>query len=296
MKLEEGALRPPRCQCKTQAQARSIPTSTSYQYYIAVQESPGLFVIATSIQWPITISFAINLQLGILGMGMPFGSRLQEITSWGLATSATFSKADSTVSSIFYSPQIIHPMKLLVFQITTNRSSPKYQDISYLVYSLPTTSVRLESPWSLMKQIHNPIGCRDAQFRLCHSYSLRPRDRGEVSFSCREKQGAVLSLPIQAKRENTVVRKDFGQWMIEHIDQWFTWVRNIGFEIDRMEDLVLVTGTDCARSWANVAFLGGQADARVSFNVEAAHSRINWQFLPERKTGAAWNWGPCGEV
>ncbi|KAF8262518.1 hypothetical protein EI94DRAFT_1688024 [Lactarius quietus] len=126
-------------------------------------------------------------------------------------------------------------------------------------------------------------------------FATRPRDPGEVSFSCRGKQGAVLSLPIQAKRENTVVRKDFGKWMVEHIDQWFAWVRDKGLEIDRMEDIILVTGTDRTRSWANVAFLGGQADARVSFGVEVDHSRINWQFSSERKAGAAWNWGPSGE-
>ena len=84
--------------------------------------------------------------------------------------------------------------------------------------------------------------------------------------------------------------------MIEHIDQWFAWIRYNGFEIDGMEDIVLVTGTDRARSWANVAFHGDQADARVSFGVEAAHSGIKWQFSPERNTGAAWNWGPSGEV
>ena len=130
----------------------------------------------------------------------------------------------------------------------------------------------------------------------CHSYVFRPRDPGEVSFSCREKQGAILSLPIQAKRENTALRKDFGKWMIDHIHQWFTWIRDKGLDIDRMEDIILVTGTDRTRSWANVAFLGGQADARVSFGVEVAQSRINWQFSPERKAGAVWNWRPSGEV
>ena len=119
---------------------------------------------------------------------------------------------------------------------------------------------------------HLPQGYRDAHLRchITHTYSPRPRDPGEVSFSCRGKQGAVLSLPIEAKRENTVVRKDFGKWMIKHISLWFAWVQNIGLEIDRMEDIILVTGTDRARSWANVAFLGGQADARASFGVEVA--------------------------
>ena len=130
----------------------------------------------------------------------------------------------------------------------------------------------------------------------CHSFSLRPNDPGEVVFSCREKQGAVLSLPIQAKRENTVLREGFGKWMIKHIDQWFAWTLDRELGVDQMEDIVLVTGTDHTRSWANVAFLGGQADARVSFGVEVTHSKINWQFSPERKMGAAWHWGPSGEV
>jgi hypothetical protein len=130
----------------------------------------------------------------------------------------------------------------------------------------------------------------------CRSYFLRPRDPGEVVFSCRERQGAVLSLPLQATRENTVVREGFGKWMIKHIDQWFSWILNRELGIDNMEDIVLVTGTDRTRSWANIAFLGGQVDARVSFSVEATHSRINWKFSPERKTGAVWNWGPSGEV
>jgi hypothetical protein len=129
-----------------------------------------------------------------------------------------------------------------------------------------------------------------------HSYSLRPRDPGELSFSCKGKQGAVLSLPMQAKRENTVVRNAFGKWMLKHIDQWFAWIRHKGLEIDQMEDIILVTGTDHTTSWANVAFLGGQADARASFGVNVLDSRINWQFSAERQAGAVWHWGPSGEV
>ena len=84
--------------------------------------------------------------------------------------------------------------------------------------------------------------------------------------------------------------------MIKHIDQWFAWILAKGFGVDQMEDIILVTGTDHTRSWANVAFLGGQADARVSFGVEVTHSKISWKFSPERKIGATWNQGPTGEV
>jgi hypothetical protein len=68
-----------------------------------------------------------------------------------------------------------------------------------------------------------------------------------------------------------------------------------------MEEIILVTGCDLTRSWTNVAFLGGQVDARVSFgvNVEGPESpdpRINFQFSPENARGAVLCHGPEGAV
>jgi len=134
----------------------------------------------------------------------------------------------------------------------------------------------------------------------CHSYFLRPDSPAEVVFSCRRKQGAVLSLPIQARCENTVALGDFGKWMIKHIDGWFAWVRQLGVGIDRMEDIILVTGTHRARSWTNVAFPGGQVDAQVSFGANVSTRGdivvINWKFSHECNRGAVLNCGPDGEV
>jgi len=48
-----------------------------------------------------------------------------------------------------------------------------------------------------------------------------------------------------------------------------------------MEDIVLVTGAHRTRSWTNVAFLEGQTDARVSFEVQVtADTSINCTFHP----------------
>ncbi len=68
-----------------------------------------------------------------------------------------------------------------------------------------------------------------------------------------------------------------------------------------MEEIVLVTGCDLTRSWTNVAFLGGQVDARVSLgvNVEGPDSPdpiINFQFSPENARGAVLCRGPEGMV
>ena len=65
-----------------------------------------------------------------------------------------------------------------------------------------------------------------------------------------------------------------------------------------MEEIILVTGCDRSRSWTNVAFLGDQVDAQVSFGVkvEDHDTSINFQFLPENARGAVLRRGPEGVV
>ena len=135
---------------------------------------------------------------------------------------------------------------------------------------------------------------------IFHLDFLRPDSPVEVVFSCRKKKGAVISLPTQARCEDTVALGDFGQWMIKHVDPWFAWVRQLGVGITRMEDIVLVTGAHRTRSWTNVAFPGGQVDAQVSFGANVATRgdtvTINWKFSQECSRGAVMNCGPSGEV
>ena len=88
--------------------------------------------------------------------------------------------------------------------------------------------------------------------------------------------------------------------MIKHIDGWFAWSRHVGLDINRMEDIILITGTHRTRSFTNVAFLGGQGHAEVSFGAEVTdvlgHTTIDWQILHEQNRGAMLNRGPIGEV
>ena len=130
------------CQCSLQV--RFVSISPSY----SCSELLRSFMIAPSLQWPTTISFANSLQLGFPDTDMPCGSHLQGtfITSWRLAMLVILAKEDSTVSSISCCLQMTHRIKTSVFQTTINRSSPMCQNISYLVYFVPTTFVRPESP------------------------------------------------------------------------------------------------------------------------------------------------------
>ena len=109
----------------------------------------------------------------------------------------------------------------------------------------------------------------------------------------------MLSLPVVTQRQDTRARGDFGKWMLRNIDRWFAFARGLGLGIDQMEAMILVTGCDCAGSWANVTFLEGQTYGQASFGVEVVQGSdisINWQFSPGNTQGAVCNWGPEGKV
>ena len=129
---------------------------------------------------------------------------------------------------------------------------------------------------------------------------LRPDDEPEVTFSNTSRRGgAVLSLPVDASLQDTLARRDFGQWMIKHIDYWLAFTRQLGLGIEQMEDIILVTGCHRTISWANVAFLEGHTNAQASFGVEVVRGlavSVKWQFFPARVRGAMCSWGPEGKV
>lgn len=104
---------------------------------------------------------------------------------------------------------------------------------------------------------------------------------------------------MEARREDTLARGDFGTWMVKHIDRWFAFARGLGLGIEQMEDLILVTGSDRTRSWTNVAFFGDEHDARATFGVRVVHGpaiSVEWQSKPEHVQGAVLHRGPSGTV
>jgi hypothetical protein len=94
---------------------------------------------------------------------------------------------------------------------------------------------------------------------------------------------------------------DFKLWIVKHIDSWFAFARNLGLGIEQMEEIILVTGCDLTKSWANIAFFGNQIDSQVTFGVRAEDPdgpdpSIAFQFSPENAQGAVFHPGPHGKV
>jgi len=104
---------------------------------------------------------------------------------------------------------------------------------------------------------------------------------------------------VTAQREDTIARGDFAAWITSHIDSWFAFVRRLGLGVEKMEDIVLVTGRHRTRSRTNIAFYEGQAAAQVSFGVQVTGdvgAGINWQVSRRNIQGAMLSQGPSGVV
>jgi len=97
-------------------------------------------------------------------------------------------------------------------------------------------------------------------FSLLKPHSIRPDDDSQVTVSCSGKQGALLSLPFPAACEDTIAQGDFGRWLAKNIDCCMKVAEDLGLGVNRMEDIILVTGRHLARSWINVAFSDTRGD------------------------------------
>jgi hypothetical protein len=82
-------------------------------------------------------------------------------------------------------------------------------------------------------------------------------------YHCRG-PGALLSLPHDGYRKDAIVTKIFQDYIRDNVVSWFSWSQKIGLSVERMEDLILVTGCTLVTSWAAVGFLGRTGTAEVS--------------------------------
>jgi len=123
---------------------------------------------------------------------------------------------------------------------------------------------------------------------------IRPDDDTSITFSCSGTKGALISLPVPAQCEDTIAHGDFSKWITRNIDDCMRLAEDLGWGVNRMEDIILVTGRHLAKSWVNVAFSESRRGAQVSFGVRV--SGVSGVHLEERNgTGGELKLGPSGE-
>ena len=141
-----------------------------------------------------------------------------------------------------------------------------------------------------------PLGNRAfLTHRLRCLHPIRPDGYENVTFSCSGRQGALISLPFLSEREDTLARADFGKWIVKNIHGCIRVAEDLGWGVDCMEDIILVTGRHLARSWIYGTFAENQSFAQVSFGVRV--SGVSGVSLHQRDVnGGELKLGPRGNV
>ena len=76
--------------------------------------------------------------------------------------------------------------------------------------------------------------------------------------------GAVLSLPNGGQHEDVIRAQVFEDYIQAHVESWFTWARKNRLGVERVEDLILVSGCTLVTSWAAAEFVDDNMDAEIS--------------------------------
>lgn len=94
-----------------------------------------------------------------------------------------------------------------------------------------------------------------------------------------------MSLPNGGHREDVIRTKVFEDYIRDHIVNWFTWAQNNKLGIDRMEELILVTGRTLATSWAAAVFMDNNMEAEISL-ASRTHDNGGASFVWRKIRGA----------
>ena len=73
-----------------------------------------------------------------------------------------------------------------------------------------------------------------------------------------------MSLPNGGQHEDVIRAQVFEDYIQAHVDSWFTWAQKNRLGVERVEDLILVSGRTLVTSWAAAAFVDGTKDAEIS--------------------------------
>lgn len=84
-----------------------------------------------------------------------------------------------------------------------------------------------------------------------------------TSFRCRKKLGAFLSLPFDGYREDIIRTKAFEDYIRDHSESWFAFAQRNRLDVQRMEDIILVSGCTLVTAWAAGAFVDNNLDSDI---------------------------------
>jgi hypothetical protein len=73
-----------------------------------------------------------------------------------------------------------------------------------------------------------------------------------------------LSLPNGGRHEDVIRTKAFADYIRDHVVSWYTWAQKNKLGVERMEELILVSGCTLVTSWAAAVFVDNTMKAEIS--------------------------------
>jgi hypothetical protein len=73
-----------------------------------------------------------------------------------------------------------------------------------------------------------------------------------------------LSLPRGGYREDAIPTAAFEKYIRNNVINWFSWAQKKELDVQRVEDLILVSGCTLVTSWAAAAFVDPAINAEIS--------------------------------
>ncbi|KAF8495897.1 hypothetical protein F5888DRAFT_1946734, partial [Russula emetica] len=110
-------------------------------------------------------------------------------------------------------------------------------------------SINVQSDEIRQREYYSHVSKVDNNHADTHSEAM-----GQMYECQAQTYGALLSLPHGGHSEDVIRTKLFGDYIRDNVDSWFRWSKRGGFPIERMDDLILVTGCTLVTSWAAAVF------------------------------------------
>ncbi len=123
-------------------------------------------------------------------------------------------------------------------------------------------------------------------------FPLSPADGSTViSYRCRKRPGAFLSLPYDGHREDVIRTKAFEDYIRDHCESWFAFAQRNRLDVQRMEDIILVSGCTLVTAWAAAAFVDNNLDSEISLGCQTLGSSatFQWHFARQTSQSVAYN-------
>src|SRR3984893_9764826 len=102
-----------------------------------------------------------------------------------------------------------------------------------------------------------------------------------TAYSCSRRYGALLALPYDGLHEDVIRTKVFEDYIRDNIDVWFAIARRDNLDVDRMEEIILVTGCTLVTAWGVAAFIDTSSEPEVWLKAQftGGAPKFDWRVI-----------------